>query len=162
GNWDANRVPGAADDAVISLTGITVTHSANVIDSIKSLTSQAAVNLSGGTLNVSGTLHADVPFTLSGGTLGNAIVDAATPIRGAGSSGRLSGIALNGNLDLATNSNTVTIVSGLTLGGTINLGKADGSITGQAIFEGTQTLAGTGTIVFGGSFANSVLTKGDV
>src|SRR5262245_33281860 len=61
GNWDANRVPVATDDAVIPFAGITVTHSANVTDSIASLTSQAGITLSGGTLNIAGHAHVDGP-----------------------------------------------------------------------------------------------------
>ena len=35
GNWSTGAVPGAADDAVIAVSGITVTHSAGATDSIR-------------------------------------------------------------------------------------------------------------------------------
>ena len=44
-NWSSGTVPGPADDVAISQTGITVTHSSNVDDSIKSLTTQAEVDI---------------------------------------------------------------------------------------------------------------------
>ena len=54
GNWQdslgVNRLPGAADDVVISQSGITVSHAAGVTDSVNSLTSQAAISITGGTL----------------------------------------------------------------------------------------------------------------
>ena len=40
-NWSSGQVPGAGDDAVISIPGITVTHSDFATDSVHSLTSQA-------------------------------------------------------------------------------------------------------------------------
>jgi hypothetical protein len=160
GNWDANRVPDSGDDAVISITGITVTHSANVTDSIKSLNSQATVTLSGGTLNVSGTVHSDVPMNIFGfATLGTATIDTTTTLRASG--GTLSGVTLNGTLDLATLVGSVVVVeNGLTLGGTVNLGEADGTTDGRLILRGTQTLGGTGTIIFGGNQGNQVISQG--
>jgi hypothetical protein len=60
GDWDTasnwlddqgvQRVPGPADDAVISHAGITITHDAGVADSVNSLTSQADISLTGGSL----------------------------------------------------------------------------------------------------------------
>ena len=46
-NWDLNRVPVAADDAVIDTAGITVTHGVGTSDAVHSITSQAALVLSG-------------------------------------------------------------------------------------------------------------------
>jgi hypothetical protein len=61
GNWDtasnwqdaatgANRVPGPTDDAVIGFDSIAVTHPNSVSDSVHSLTSQAALTVSSGSL----------------------------------------------------------------------------------------------------------------
>ncbi len=68
------------------------------------------------------------------------------------SGGTLSGVTLDGTLDLATNAEAnVTVTGGLTLNGTINIGNASRHTSGQLNFVGAQTLGGTGSIVFGGS-----------
>ena len=72
--------------------------------------------------------------------------------------GTLSGVTLDGTLDLATNSSHVTITNGLTLDGTIDLGNASGSTSGQLNFVGAQALGGTGSIVFGGGGGNAINT----
>jgi hypothetical protein len=69
GNWQdslgVNRVPGATDDVVISQSGITVTHTAGVTDSVNSLTSQAAINITGGTLALAATSQINAALTLA-------------------------------------------------------------------------------------------------
>src|SRR5271166_4215928 len=87
-NWTVNNVvatqlPGANDDAVINLANpnVTITHSGGA-DTISSLVSNAAIKLSGGALNVTGTVQVNNTFTLSGGTLGSATVQAGTTITG--------------------------------------------------------------------------------
>jgi hypothetical protein len=72
-NWDTGTLPGAADDARIpDFPGdITITHSTGT-DTIRSLTSQEAVVLSGGSLSIgaSGAVSTiNGSFTVSGGTL---------------------------------------------------------------------------------------------
>src|ERR1700730_12769991 len=58
-NWDTATnwstvvtTPSSADDVQINTTGITITHSSAIADSINSLTSQAAIVLSGGSLSI--------------------------------------------------------------------------------------------------------------
>ena len=67
------------------------------------------------------------------------------------SGGTLAGVTFNNNLDLASvNGANATITGGLTLNGaTVDLGNAAGSTYGQLYFNGTQTLGGTGTVLFG-------------
>jgi hypothetical protein len=88
-NWSTGQVPGASDDVVIDLAGITVTHSSTASDSIHSLTSQDALTISGGSLSVAsnsvignnlgllgatltgaGTITVTGMLTWSGGTMG--------------------------------------------------------------------------------------------
>src|SRR5262249_37894324 len=69
GNWDAGRVPNSSDDVVINTAGITVSHSSSVADSVKSLTSQAALTLAAGSLSITNPSSINNNFTLSGGTL---------------------------------------------------------------------------------------------
>lgn len=67
-HWDTGHVPGAMDDVVINVTGVTVTHSTGT-DSVHSLTSQDAFVLSGGTLSLAMSSVINNTFTLSGGAL---------------------------------------------------------------------------------------------
>src|SRR5262245_31819255 len=71
-NWDSpgnNLLPGAADDAVINAAaGISIVHSSGT-DSLRSLTSQNAILLSGGSLTIGAASTINNTFTLTGGTL---------------------------------------------------------------------------------------------
>src|SRR5581483_9071989 len=83
-NWrDAtsltNHVPGATDDAIINVPGISVTYSGGT-DTIKTVTAADPISLSGGTLNVAGNFSDGSTVTLSGGTLANATVAAGTTL----------------------------------------------------------------------------------
>ncbi|HEV3084276.1 MAG TPA: Ig-like domain-containing protein [Gemmataceae bacterium] len=177
-NWQdtatlANRLPGAGDDALINVAGITVTHSTGA-DTVKSLTANDDFVLSGGTLSVTGNLqeqngHA---FSLSGGTLANATVKAGTVITATVFGGTLNAITLNGILDLTSTFNVnATVTGGLTVGsgGLVEIGN-NTVFSGQLNFDGgSQTLGGSGTVVFGtgsgnylraGPTAGSALTIG--
>jgi hypothetical protein len=78
GDWDTaanwsdgtvSRLPGPSDDAVIPTPGITVTHiNSSANDSVHSLTSAAALALSGGTLSLGAASEVD-SLTQTGGTL---------------------------------------------------------------------------------------------
>jgi hypothetical protein len=63
-NWSSNAVPGANDAVVINLPGAIVTHSANIADSVYSLTSQDALVLSGGSLSLAAASTINNNFTL--------------------------------------------------------------------------------------------------
>jgi hypothetical protein len=161
-NWlDAtnmtNHVPTAADDAVIDGDG-TVTHSTGT-DLVQSIqVSSGTLELTGGTLRVSGTLAGDGAFTLRGGTLANADVAMGITFT---NSGTLSGVTLSADQDLAATTSSVTLTNGLSLdSASILLGNAAGSTTGMLIINGTQTLGGSGSIVFGGSNSNLLGSPG--
>ena len=71
--------------------------------------------------------------------------------------GTLDGVTTGADLDLATNDGaTGTVEDGLTLIGsaTVRLGNTAGSTTGSLSFSGTQTLGGTGTVLFGKKSGN--------
>ena len=71
--------------------------------------------------------------------------------------GTLNGVAFDNNLDLATTTAAVTITGGLTLdNANVYLGNTAGSTYGQLDFYGTQTLGGTGTVVFGPNGSNGI------
>jgi len=52
GNWDLGRLPAAADDAIIDIAEITVTHLTGT-HSVRSVNSISNFNISGGTLQAS-------------------------------------------------------------------------------------------------------------
>jgi hypothetical protein len=76
-NWAGGKVPTASDVAVISFGNITVTHSASTADAVQRLISEAAINITGGsltigdaTLTTATTSHLDNTLSISGnGTL---------------------------------------------------------------------------------------------
>ena len=120
--------------------------------------SGGTVNLTG-TLNNTGTTLALTAATGSWNLLGGAISGGTVTETGGAeltftnSSGTLAGVTFDNNLDLASvNDANATITGGLTLNGaTVDLGNTAGSTYGQLYFNGTQTLGGTGTVLFGKS-----------
>ena len=102
-------------------------------------------NLAGGTL-LNGTLTesggAELFFTNQGGTL--------------------DGITTTGNLDLASNNGAqVNVQDGLTLNNaTILVGNAAGSTYGTLYFTNTETLGGSGTVLFGKHGSNALYADG--
>lgn len=147
-NWSPQRLPNSTDDVCISDRVLSaVTHSVGT-DTIHSLVSGQNFNLAGGTLNVTTTVQVAPVFTLFGGTLSGATVVAGTTL--VGQTGILSGVTLAGPLDMASGvSNVITVVGGLLLNSTLTLGGNIIGHSGKLLFQGSQTIAGTGTVVFG-------------
>jgi hypothetical protein len=148
-NWDTGLVPGATDDVYLtqplSISSGTVT--------IHSLRSGSAFTLNGATLQVTGPVQIDNTFTISAGTLMG-----ATVLPGTGGQGlrvlntpTLDGLTLQADL-LLPGGGIPTVRNGLTLNGsTITLSNSGGGGGASGLsFQGTQTLGGTGTIVFAG------------
>src|SRR5262249_33281135 len=115
GNWDVasnwvnqadtadHHVPTSSDDAEIDYTGITVSFSSGAYDSVDNVTSQAALNLSSGTLNVSGTIQSSAAqLTLQGATLSGGTIAAGTSLLG--QFGTLDGVTVNGDFQVIGNS----------------------------------------------------------
>ena len=172
GNWSTGALPQAGDVVMINQPGITVTHSAGT-DSVQSITSYANLTLSGGTLSVSGNLQttSGANLLLEGGTLTNATILAGTGgsrIELSNSGGTLAGvtIAAGATLDATQNINGsqdyAYVTGGLTLNGAANLGAAGGGTFGVLYFvNGSQTLAGSGTVTFGSNTSNELYARGD-
>ena len=179
GNWDtvgnwtvggvvATQLPGSGDDVLIpSLnTGAAVTHSQNVSDTVKSITASAPITLSGGTLSVAGAFGDSSAVTLSGGTLANATLTTGTTLQAPSGTSTLTGVTLSSGSTLSV-ADTVDISGGLTLssgstlsvtgtvyvsGGLIDNGTI--ALPGHnldLVFNGTQTLTGNGSVLFGSS-----------
>ena len=68
-------------------------------------------------------------------------------------------IASGTTIDGTETNNYIRLIGGLTLNGTIDLGSANGNYWSIWSFFGTQALAGTGSIVFGGSTTNAILAQ---
>ena len=162
-NWSTvTQLPGAGDDVTISISGTPTIQLASGIQSINSLVTSNLVKLTGGTLQIGTTAQLGANLTLAGGTvLGGTFSETGGAVISLSSSGgKLDGVTVNGIIDAATQSGNVTVYDGLTLNGTLSLGNAGGSTSGQILFgdstHATGSLAGTGTVVFGASASNSI------
>ncbi len=124
---------------------------------------------SGGTVNLTGTLdNTGTDLLLDdatgnwylGGTIhgGTVITSGSASFLGYFSSGHLDGVVFNGQLQ--TTGGTVTVTNGLTLNGTLDIGAP--FYGGNLIFQGTQTVSGTGTVVFSDAGNSVTATDGTV
>jgi hypothetical protein len=86
--------------------------------------------------------------TLVGGTV-NASGGAEIVVTGGSSATTLDGVTLNSALDLTADQANLTIVDGLTLNGSIVLGSATDYSNSTLDFSGSQTLLGSGQVIFG-------------
>ena len=153
-NWSTGALPGAGDDVIIPPgSPITVTHSTGT-DTIHSLQNNQAFTLSGGSLAIATTLLASNTVTLAGGTLTTATVVTTNGASLVVSSGKFDGVTVNGTLDVGNSVNgaALTVTNGLALNGTALVGNPTNSWTGVISFAGSQTLGGSGTVVFGNAF----------
>ena len=164
-NWSNDEVPMAADDVTITIAvSNPITHDAVNADSVDSVTSDDPIVLAAGSLSIASASTFSSTVTLSGGTLAGGpitMTDGATIVGtyNNANGGTLSGVTLDGTLDLATNIGAnVTVKGGLTLNGTIAIGNSTGSSYGQLNFVGAQSLGGSGAIVFGGNGGNQINT----
>ena len=140
-----------ASDSTVNLGGSFVMTDLGTFDH-----ADTTVNLVG-TLNNQGqslTLNATTgSWDLAGGILLGGTLDESdgAELVFTSSGGKLDGVTAQSDLDLTANYNAyVDIVDGLTLDGiTAYLGNASGSTCGRMVFDQTETLGGTGAIVFG-------------
>ena len=90
-------------------------------------------------------------FALSGGTIANATLTGSGELVVEGSGGILDAVTLDTVLAIANNAH-VTVTGGLTLNGSVQMNDSTangGGVDATLEFSGTQTLEGTGEIVFG-------------
>jgi hypothetical protein len=79
-----------------------------------------------------------------------------------GEAGILEGVTLNADLDVPNG--FLTVREGLTLGGAslrLGLNTTNMSFSSTAVFEGTQTLGGTGEVVFAGGCCSHIYVQGN-
>ena len=156
GTWTDSGPIIASSSGVVSLGGSgTVGAGSSFTGSDGTIDVEGTLDNAGNTLAISGTgLMCDlVGGTLEGGTIST--VDGAALV-GTGYGGTIAGVTLAGTLDMISNpiypnsGPSVAVTGGLTLdGGTIELGST-GSVPGSLIFQGAQTLGGTGSVVLEG------------
>ena len=103
------------------------------------------INNTGGVISVAdGSVINQFGSSISGGTINTTGTGKLQAFNNG--SNFLSGVTLNGTLDLATGTGIERVNGGLTLGGPGNINMAAGSILS---FEGTQTIGGNGAVNFG-------------
>jgi len=157
-NWVDDALPSAQDDVAISIAtnpNVTINNTTGSV-SIHSLMTDETLTISGGSLRVETTAQISANMTLSGGTLyggtWSATGGATVSVTGDSS---LNGVTLNADVVVVTagynNTRTLTVSGGLTLENNHKVtlqrwGSYDGPVCLN--FAGTQTLGGTGEVVF--------------
>ncbi len=119
-NWSTDAVPGTGDDVVINVSGIAVTSSVNV--SVNSVTSQAELELTGGTFdvaNVKATSSLASVVVNSGATLETSA--GTTQVSGNGTVAGTVDTAAGATLSITGGTLTVTATNALTDSGLIQL-----------------------------------------
>ena len=152
-DWSTGALPGTNDDVVIGPGPATiVTHSSGA-DAVRSIRSEQAFVLSGGSLAVSSLFQADGGITVSGGTIYGGTVVVSNGASLVVASGTLDRVTVDGLLDVGRTANgaSLTVTNGLVLNGTAYVGSPTLSAYGAIGFAGTQTLGGNGTVLFGTS-----------
>ncbi|WP_145030694.1 beta strand repeat-containing protein [Caulifigura coniformis] len=151
-NWSGGAVPGPGDD--VSIFNTTVR---NVAGTIRSL------SVSNGTLE-GGALILESGVTLSSGARLKDVALSGSAYTLTSYHGILDAASLSGHVTMASVNGSVhlfRVQNGLTLNGTAAL--SGGGIPGSGpaysgfVFEGNQTLAGAGTIVFTNNYNNAVV-----
>ncbi|HEV8062957.1 MAG TPA: DUF4214 domain-containing protein [Gemmataceae bacterium] len=122
-NWSTGSVPGAGDDAVISQSGISVTHSTSASDSVNSVQCSGTLSLSSGTLSIANTSSLSA-LTETGGTL-----------TGAGN------VTVTGALTWTNGTMSGSGATSLAAGGTLQLGDGDQYLERTLNNDGTATAA---------------------
>jgi hypothetical protein len=141
-------VPTIVDDVTIDVPGSNPTivlNSATGNRGVHSLASSEEISFGGGVLQIATTAFFSVSPVLAGGTIqgGTVMESGGAELVLTGWGGTLDGVTVNGPLDLTGGSAIAEVVNGLTLNGTATLG-----YDARLYFDGTQTLGGTGTVVF--------------
>lgn len=156
-NWDGGQVPQTGDDVLIDVPGSpTITYGfASGATTLHSLVSKDPFTMTGGTLTATQSIEVDSTFTITRGTIKNTLIQAGSGGQGVTIAGAstctFDGVTSNADIRFANpnGSAQLAIANGLTLNGTAYLGQ--GAYSDSLLFNGTQSLAGTGTIVLGAS-----------
>ena len=98
---------------------------------------------------------------LQGGDLVNGTIQMqnGADLAATSAGGTLDTITLQGTLDETANGSSVTLLDGLTLNGEIDLGNTAGTTYGKLLAGNTETITGTGSIVFRGGTSGAGLVN---
>ena len=145
-NWDTGQLPKPGDEVFLSGPDTAKAIYRTGTNSIKSLKGDMEFELQGGTLEVE-QIKLDNTITLNGGGIRNAHILPGAAGQGItalnNGSNHLDSVRLDANLNLTTNNAVVTIYNQLTLNSTATIG-----YRARIDFPGSQTLTGTGTVVY--------------
>jgi len=166
GNWSTKTsLPGAGDSVVINaLAGTTIELTSSLTASAQSVSTNATLQIDSGATLAANTIQASANIVLSGGT-----IQGATVAESGGSElvllsgGTLNNVTVSAGTVLDATQQwdaQITILNGLTLNGTLEVGGADGSTFAYFLFNGTQMLGGTGSVVFGNYYYYYYYTNG--
>ena len=100
------------------------------------------------TISVDSTSVLDIGGTVVGGSItgqSGSLLDGGT----------FDAVTLTGTLTVSNNSGVI-VDDGLTLDGTLDMGSTSSNVYGYVAFVGSQTLGGTGTVVFGEDIVNTL------
>jgi hypothetical protein len=151
-NWSTGTVPGAGDDVQINTSGITVTHGANVSESVHSPTSAADLNFSAGSLQATagvvstGTLTVEASASLRADT---AELQGTSTIAGS----YQAATATEVSNATATFTGAISSVGALTVNGSADFSPASGgpaTLTFSSVSL-NGTLSGTDSFVVSGA-----------
>ncbi|HRD99499.1 MAG TPA: hypothetical protein PLA97_24195, partial [Rubrivivax sp.] len=186
GNGNPGGVPGGADTAVIGGAGVVTVNTSQAVNTLNNAgqinidaflltlgaggttntgvinvggASTAAlqvfgnVNNAGGVINVgNGSVINQFGTSFTGGTI-NTSGTGKVAVQGFSGGNLLNGVTLAGNMDMAgAGQVSQRVTGGLALGGTVSVGSGS-----YLNFQGTQTLSGTGSIVFADNNGNNRL-----
>ncbi len=161
-SWSNSGTITAAAASTLNLGGTFNTAGLGAINS-----AGATVNLTGTLTNTATTLTLDNttgPWRLFGGPIngGTVATTGSSTLVATNTGGALAnGVTFNGTLDATTvNGAHVSITGGLTLatGTVLQIGSSTGNFGYLSFNGGTQTLGGTGSVLFGSSTGNTVWT----
>jgi hypothetical protein len=150
---------------------ITATNSTVNLGGVFTLAAAGTFNRTGGTVNIVGTLNntgstftlnaATGSWNLSGGTVkgGTYVASGGAGLVFTSNGGTLDGLTAASDLFLNVNSYAIVhVVNNLTLANNaiVHLGNVTGSISGSMYFDNDETLGGTGTVLLGASYSNTL------
>ncbi len=145
-NWDTGQLPKPGDEVFLSGPDTAKAIYRTGTNSIKSLKGDMEFELQGGTLEAE-QIKLDNTITLNGGGIRNAHILPGEAGQGITAlnhgSNHLDSVRLDAHLNLTANNAVVTIYNQLTLNGTATIG-----YRARIDFPGSQTLTGTGTVVY--------------
>jgi uncharacterized repeat protein (TIGR02543 family) len=171
GTWQNNQTLTVGSGETLTLNGnwinagtISETNATVNFDGTFTFSEIGRVNASGGRLNLNGTLvnsnttmvlgETDAAWVLNGGTILGGTIVATNGASLVVSSGTLNGVTIDGVLDVGNSFDGADayVTNGLTLDGTALVGNPTNNYYGGLDFEGSQTLGGNGTVVFGDEY----------